>query len=229
MNHSDQKPRFAVKKAHEAQLRLSKQIILEDRLPRTIRLVAGVDIAYVGDVSIGTVAVLDYGSLKLVESQTAVCKTLLPYVPTLLSFREIRPSVMCIRKLQSQPDLFLVDGQGLAHPYCCGFASHLGLVIRKPTIGVAKSRLFGKVEDSEIQEDVAFLKHDNEVIGALVATKQGCKPVYISVGHMVSLTTAIKIVRQCTRNDRIPEPLLKAHAIATAEKRKVNIPSTNNK
>lgn len=90
---------------------------------------------------------------------------------------------------------------------------------------MAKSRLFGKIEDVETREDVAFLKHNDEVIGAAVTTKRGSKPVYVSVGHMVSLPTAIRVVTRSTRNNRIPEPLLKAHAIATLEKRKINISS----
>jgi len=223
------KPSFSVEKAHETQLRLSKQIIFKNVLPEKIRFVAGVDVAYTKGTSIGAVAVLDYDSLKLVESQIAICRTRFPYIPTLLSFREVPPAVLSIKKLRVQPDVFLVDGHGFAHPYRCGFASHLGLVLCKPTIGVAKSRLFGEVENVKAEKDVAFLKHDNEVVGATVVTKLECKPVYVSVGHMVSLKNAIKIVKQCARHNRIPEPILKAHEIATKEKRKINIASTTNK
>jgi len=223
------KPLFSVKKAHETQLRLSKEIIFEDTLPEKIRFVAGVDVAYARGMSIGAVAVLDYDSLKLVESQTALCKTRFPYIPTLLSFREIPPAVLSIKKLQVQPDIFLVDGQGFAHPYRCGFASHLGLAIEKPTIGVAKSRLFGEAERTKTKDEVAFLKHKGEVVGAIVTTKRECKPVYVSVGHMVSLETAIKIVKHCTRYNRVLEPILKAHKIATLEKRKINMVSATNR
>ena len=223
------KPLFSVKKAHETQLRLSKEIIFEDTLPEKIRFVAGVDVAYARGMSIGAVAVLDYDSLKLVESQTAFCKTRFPYIPTLLSFREIPPTVLSIKKLHVQPDIFLVDGQGFAHPYRCGFASHLGLAIGKPTIGVAKSRLFGEAERTKTEDKVAFLKNKGEVVGAIVTIKRGCKPVYVSVGHMVSLETAIKIVKHCARHNRIPEPVLKAHETATLEKRKINIALATNK
>ena len=223
------KPLFSVKKAHETQLRLSKEIIFEDTLPEKIGFVAGVDVAYARGMSIGAVAVLDYDSLKLVESQTALCKTRFPYIPTLLSFREIPPAVLSIKKLHMQPDIFLVDGQGFAHPYRCGFASHLGLAIGKPTIGVAKSRLFGEAERTKTEDKVAFLKHKGEVVGAIVTIKRGCKPVYVSVGHMVSLETAIKIVKHCARHNRIPEPVLKAHETATLEKRKINIALATNK
>jgi deoxyribonuclease V len=220
---------FSVKKAHEAQLRLSKQIILEDRLPDKIHLVAGVDVTYSKCTSIGAVAVLDYDSLTLVESQTALCKTPIPYMPTLLSFREIPPAILTIKRLRTRPDLLLVDGQGFAHPYHCSFASHLGLVMGKPTIGVAKSRLFGEAENVKAEENVAFLRHKDEVVGAVVTTRRRSKPVYASVGHMISLKTAIGIVRKCTCSNRIPEPLLKAHEIATAEKRKIHIQQASNR
>lgn len=221
MNETSIKPQFSVKKAHEAQLRLSKRIIFHDNLPRKIRYVGGVDVAYAKDVSIGAVAVLDFDSIELVESQTASCKTCFPYIPTLLSFREIMPTVLCIRKLHIQPDLFLADGHGFAHPYRCGFASHLGIAIGKPTIGVAKEKLVGKVAHGK--GDAALISDQGEVVGAAVTTKQGRKPVYVSVGHMVSLETAIKIVKHCAGASRIPEPILKAHEIATVEKRKINI------
>ena len=214
---------FCVEKAHETQLQLSKHIVSADRLPKKIRLIAGVDVAYAKGISIGAVAVLDYSSLKLIESQIVHCKTGFPYIPTLLSFREIRPTVLSIMKLKAQPDIFIVDGQGLAHPYRCGFASHLGLVINKPTIGVAKSRLFGEVEKMKTGDNLAFLKHQGEVVGAMIKAKSGRKPVYVSIGHLISLETAIKIVRHCAKDHYLPEPILKAHSAATAEKRKINI------
>jgi deoxyribonuclease V len=207
--------KFSIPKAHKAQAHLSKKIITEDRLPEKIRLVAGVDVAYAGESAIGTVAVLDYESLELVEQQTATCSAKMPYIPTLLSFREIPPAVACIKRLKRQPDVFLVDGQGLAHPYRCGFASHLGVVTGKPTIGVAKSRLIGK--PTAIGGEV-FLVDNGQIISAVVTTKEGVKPVFVSIGHLTSLETAVRIVRHCVRGSRIPEPLLQAHKIATAER-----------
>jgi len=220
------KPAFSVEKAHEAQRRLSERIIFEDKVPERIRLIGGVDVAYVEDVSVAAVAVLDFGSMKLKESQTAVCRTRFPYIPTLLAFREIPPAVQCIRKLRVQPDVFLVDGHGFAHPYRCGFASHLGLVVRKPTIGVAKGILVGQAERTDAEGDISFIRDKGEVIGAQIKPKRGLKPICVSVGHMVSLETAIKIVMRCTLSSRVPEPVLQAHRIATAEKRKVNISSS---
>lgn len=206
---------FSVSRAHHAQLNLAKKVICEDNLPDKINLVAGVDVAYAGESAVGAVAVLDYASLELLESQTAICKVRVPYIPTLLSFREIPAAVACIKKLKLQPDVILVDGQGLAHPYRCGFASHLGLAIGKPTVGVAKSLLIGKL--AWLGDDV-FLVDKGQIIGSVVVTKSGSKPVYVSVGHLISLKTAIRIVKHCVTCSRIPEPLLLAHKIASKKR-----------
>lgn len=211
-------PKFSANKAHAMQLRLSKRVIREDMLPKTIRYVGGVDVAYAEGVSIGAAAVLDFNSLSLVESKIAHVKTRFPYIPTLLSFREIPPAFSVIRKLETQPDVFLVDGQGLAHPYRFGFATHLGVVMDRPTIGVAKSRLCGETETTSGKGWMPIMD-GRETIGAVVITQQGKKPVYISVGHKVSLETAIEVVTQCTRGYRIPEPTRKAHIIATEARR----------
>jgi deoxyribonuclease V len=138
----------------------------------------------------------------------------MPYIPTLLSFRELPPALAAINKLKLQSDVFFVDAQGIAHPYRCGFASHLGLAIGKPTIGAAKSRLIGTPVE---RDGETFLVDKGEIIGAVVTTKQGAKPIYGSIGHMVSLETAVKIVKHCAIS-RIPEPLLQAHKLATKER-----------
>ncbi len=202
---------FSVKKAHDTQLRLSKRIIHEDKLPQGIHTVGGVDVAYVGELGVGAITVLDYDSLELLETAVATCPVKMPYIPTLLSFRELPPALAGIRQLKRQPDVFLVDAQGWAHPYRCGFASHLGLAIGKPTVGAAKSRLIGEPTDIDGR---IFLMDKGEVIGEVVTTKAGAKPVYVSSGHMVSLETAVQIVRHCSKG-RIPEPLLQAHKLAT--------------
>jgi len=197
-------------------------VIREDQLPDTINYVAGVDVAYTHGTSIAAVAVLDFNSLSLVESQIAHLKTRFPYIPTLLSFRELPPTLSAINKLRVQPDVFLVDGQGIAHPYRFGFATHFGLTIDRPTIGVAKSLLCGKVEPLENQ-GWAPITDKGEVIGAALAIKSGQKPIYVSIGHRTSLERAINIVMDCTRNYRIPEPIRRAHMIAGEEKRKLRL------
>jgi len=216
-------PAFSVKKAHEMQIRLSRHIVFEDRLPREISLIGGVDVAYLNDISVAAVAVLDFDTLKLKESKTTACRTRFPYIPTLLSFREISSTINCIRKLHVQPDVFLVDGHGYSHPYRCGLASHLGVAIGKPTIGVAKELLVGKVVEIEAGSDTAIVRDNDEIVGAVISLKNVFKPIYVSVGHMISLETAIRIVKKCLIHGRIPEPISLAHEIATAEKRKINI------
>jgi deoxyribonuclease V len=132
------------------------------------------------------------------------------------------PALLAIRKLQVKPEVLMVDGQGIAHPYRLGFASHLGLVLNMPTIGVAKSLLCGEVESFR-EKRWAPITDRGEVIGASVITKSGKKPVYASIGHRISLERAIELVLLCTPAHRIPEPIRKAHMIANEEKRKLRI------
>jgi len=213
-------PRFSVEKAHAIQLQLSKRVIRKDVLPETIRYVAGVDIAYTKRTSIGAAVVLDLASLSTVESRVSSVKTRFPYIPTLLSFREIPPALSAIRKLRVQPDVLLVDAHGIMHPYRLGFAAHLGLVMDRPTIGVAKSPLCGESEPLSGRR-WAPIVDEGEIVGAEVIPKPGKKPVYVSVGHKVSLETAIDIVIDCTRTHRIPEPNWRAHVMASEAKRRV--------
>jgi deoxyribonuclease V len=217
-------PNFSIKKAHESQLQLSKKLVFKDTLPDKIESVAGVDIAYLGELSIGVTAVLDFSTLSLVEFQVAHLKTSIPYIPTLLSFREIPPAYSAIKKLNIQPDVFLIDGQGFAHPYGLGFASHLGLILEKPTVGVAKSILCGNVGSTNQYDRFAPLLDNGKVIGAEIVTKHGTKPVYVSVGHRISLERAILLVRACVGKYRLPEPIRCAHIIANNEKRKLETP-----
>ena len=214
--------KLSIEKAHKMQLQLSEKVIREDKLPDNINYVAGVDVAYAQGTSIAAVAVLNFNSLSLIESQVAHLKTQFPYIPTLLSFRELQPTLSAINKLQVQPDVFLVDGHGIAHPYRLGFAAHFGLEINRPTIGVAKSLLCGKVEPLKNQKWTP-ITDKGEVIGAALITKSGQKPIYVSIGHRISLERAINIVMDCTKNYRIPEPIRTAHMIANEEKRKLKL------
>lgn len=210
--------KFSVKKAHAMQRRLSRLVVCEDTLPKRITCVAGVDVAYTRLHSVGAVAVLDYDTLSVVEFKTAKVKTRFPYIPTLLSFREIPPALAAIKKLKTKPDVFLIDGQGRAHQYRLGFASHLGLLLDKPTIGVAKSLLCGKVGNFN-QNGWASIVDKGEVVGVAVVN-DGKKPIYVSLGHKVSLERAIDIVKHCTRNYRIPEPIRAAHKIANEKSKR---------
>lgn len=211
--------KFSVAQAHKLQLRLSKQIVKEDLLPDVLRFAAGVDVSYVASVSIGVAAVLDFSTFAVLESRKARVKTRFPYIPTLLSWREIEPSKRAFEKLRTSPDVVLVDAQGIAHPYRFGFASHFGLVLDKPTIGVAKSLLIGQVGQVNAA-GWAPITDKGELIGAAVRRSPMEQPVYVSIGHKVSLERAIEVVRHCVKSTRIPEPIRVAHTLATQEKMK---------
>ncbi len=183
----------------------------------TPRFIAGVDISATRaqEMATGAVVILSYPGLKLVEIQTVNEAVNFPYIPGLLSFREAPLVLATCEKLTVNPDLILVDGQGLAHPRRMGLASHLGLFLDTPTIGCAKSRLCGSHKEPGTEPgSYAELVDKGEVIGAALRTKFGTSPVYVSIGHKVDLSTAIHWVLECCRGYRIPEPLRLAHLAA---------------
>jgi deoxyribonuclease V len=181
------------------------------------RYVAGVDISSgrAIDKATAAVVVLSYPELVLVDSSVIQTETTFPYVPGLLSFRETPLVLKAYEKLKKEPDLILVDGQGIAHPRRLGFASHLGLILDKPAIGCAKSLLTGTHgELADKAGSYAEIIDNGEVIGAVVRTVNGVKPVYVSIGHRVDLAAAIHWVLACCKDYRIPKPLRLAHQSA---------------
>ena len=181
------------------------------------RFIAGADISAsrAQNMATSAVVVMDYPALTLVEVKTVDEKLAFPYIPGLLSFRESPLVLAACEKLTVMPDLILVDGQGLAHPRRLGLASHLGLLLDTPTIGCAKSRLCGSHGALGIAPgSSAELVDNGEVIGAVLRTKAGSSPLYISIGHKVDLEAAIRWVLACCRGYRIPEPLRLAHLAA---------------
>ena len=181
------------------------------------RLIAGVDISVNKEDGTGTgaVVVLSYPGLDLVEIRIVKDRLEFPYVPGFLSFRESPLILAACERLTVTPDLIMVDGQGIAHPRRMGLASHLGLFLDTPTIGCAKSRLCGSHEEPGAESgSYADLVDGGEVIGAVLRTKAGVKPVYVSIGHRVDLPTAIHWVLACCRGYRLPEPARLAHLAA---------------
>ena len=151
-------------------------------------------------------------SFELVETVTASAKLTFPYIPGLLSFREAPACLAAVRKLTSKPDLFLIDGQGIAHPRRLGLAAHLGLFLDKPTVGCAKSRLTGTFDEPAPEKGASSSLYDGEeVIGAVVRTRSNVKPLFISVGHRCRLEDAIRLTLACTTKYRLPEPTRLAH------------------
>lgn len=206
----------SISQAVNIQLRLADGVSRVNELG-AVHFIAGVDISVnkaLGTAT-GAVVVLTYPRLELVEVKLTEGKPEFPYVPGLLSFREAPLMLAACQKLDVAPDLLLVDGQGIAHPRRLGIASHLGLLLGKPTIGCAKSRLCGECEvPGDEFGDYAELVDGDEVIGAVLRTKPGVKPVYVSIGHQIDLQGAINWVLRCCRGYRLPEPARLAHLAA---------------
>ena len=202
--------------ARALQVSLAKKVVAGDE-GLNPSLIAGVDISSPTSRGIarGAAVVLSYPELDLVEVKTVEREVTFPYIPGLLSFREAPLILAAYEELSSVPDLVLVDGQGIAHPRRLGLAAHLGLFLDVPTIGCAKSRLCGA--HKLVEEKIGFyaqLVDDSQVIGAVLKTKLGTKPIYVSVGHKISLSSAIKWVLNCCRGYRLPEPTRLAHLAA---------------
>lgn len=200
------------------QTQLAARVLTADQLPPVHR-VAGIDVGFEqrGKLARAAVAVLDATTLEPLQRIVARADTGFPYIPGLLSFREIPVILEAFARLDRLPDLIIYDGQGLAHPRRIGIASHLGLVLDLPTIGAAKSRLIGS-HDPVARERGAWvpLRHDDEVIGAVLRTRTGVSPIYVSSGHRVSLATALAWVLRCTPRYRLPETTRQAHRLASS-------------
>lgn len=211
---------LSTKEAIALQEQLAKEVIVETTFdPDQIETVAGVDVGLEGGLARAAVVVLDFASLKPVDWAVAKLEIGFPYVPGLLTFRE-GPSVLAaLRKLDTWPDLFVFDGQGRAHPRQIGLASHMGVILDQASIGCAKSRLTGEYEEPGNRVgDWSPLRDGDNVIGAVLRTRAGVRPVFVSIGHRVDLPTAIDLVLGCTKGYRLPETTRYAHRVASGRK-----------
>lgn len=196
------------KEAVEIQRRLANRIALRGTVRRP-SLVAGADLAFSPDRTqcIAGIVVWDVKKQKVIEQQVVHRKVRFPYVPGLLSFREAPAILPALRRLQCTPDVFMFDGQGYAHPRRFGLACHMGLLIDRPTVGCAKSILVGECDEPDFTRgSTTRLLHNGEIIGAAVRTRDHVKPVYVSVGHKLSLQAAIEVTLLCGTRYRLPEP-----------------------
>lgn len=228
--------------AKKLQERLRHRVRLEDDLPAWIETVAGVDVGFEdqGNVTRAAVAVLGLPRLQLVDYAIVRQPTRFPYVPGLLSFREVPALLEALGRLSILPQILFVDGHGYAHPRRFGIACHLGVLTNLPSIGVGKTRLIGCHEDppqergawtplkdkfvgNELGPWSGFRRGEpqggdeqkEETIGAVLRTRVGVKPVYVSVGHRVSLITAVTWVMRVTGRFRLPETIRQAHRLAS--------------
>lgn len=191
----------------------------QETLAHPVRAVAGVDVHYDEKLQLafGAACLLDAASLELEESALAVLPVSFPYVTGLLSFREVPVALAALGLLSRRPDLVMVDGQGIAHPRRLGFAAHLGLLLDLPTLGCGKSRLCGTFEPpASLRGSKSELVHRGEIIGSVVRTRDGVAPLFVSVGHKVTLNEAIHWVLACHGGRRLPEPIRIADRLSRA-------------
>jgi deoxyribonuclease V len=208
--------------AQAVQQELRRRVVAEDEFG-PVRFVAGVDNSYVPATATtcAGVVVLSWPELAVVERQVSRTPTTFPYVPGLLSFREAPGVLAAIELLQTEPDLFIFDGQGIAHMRGLGLASHLGLILDKPSIGCAKSKLVGRyTEPGPQQGDSSPLTYRGRVVGTVLRPVTGRTALlFVSPGHRIGIESAARFVRECCRGYVMPEPTRLAHELVTAARR----------
>ena len=202
----------------EEAVRIQEQLaalVREEPLQHPVRSVGGIDVSMRGDHARAAVVVLRMPECTVVEWATYEDQVAFPYIPGLLSFREVPVIIPALERLSALPDLLMTDSQGRAHPRRLGLASHLGVLLEWPTVGVAKSRLTGYYRMPGPEKGSwTYLKDGDEIIGAVVRTRTGVKPVFVSVGHRIMLQEAIELTLQTTTRYRLPEPTRLAHHLS---------------
>lgn len=213
------------KDLHKWDLTYKQAVGLQNRLAGRVqfaslkkkpKIVAGLDCAFSKDGKkiLAIAVVTELPNFEIIETTRATRRVIFPYISGLLSFREAPVCIAAVKKLNSEPDLFIIDGQGIAHPRRLGLASHLGLFFNRPTVGCAKSRLIGSFEEPPLRKGTySLLKNKDEIIGAVLRTRTNVKPVFVSVGHKCTLKDAIDVTLSCTTRYRLPEPTRLAHQL----------------
>jgi deoxyribonuclease V len=190
--------------------------------PGPLRRIAGIDVAFTRDgrTCIAAAVVWDSEQRQAIEQRTATRPLKFPYVPGLLSFREAPAVLAALRRLETTPDVLMCDGQGYAHPRRFGLACHVGLIVDLPTVGCGKSRLCGEHrQPGRRRGSKAPLMHDGEIIGIVLRTRDGVRPVYVSIGHRIDLPTEERLVLASAVGYRLPEPTRRADRLVAAVKR----------
>ncbi|MCC6726106.1 MAG: deoxyribonuclease V [Saprospiraceae bacterium] len=192
------------------QKEIAKKVVRTDDLPSVINFIAGVDVAYDDNAKemVGAIVILNSQTLEVVEKSFHKMEITFPYVPGLFSFREIPPIVEAFNKLKHKPDLIICDGHGIAHPKEAGMASHLGVELDIPTIGCAKKRLIGFYQKEELKSirgsDVDLI-WNSKIVGKVLRTQDNVNPVFVSIGHKISLEKSVEWVLRVTTKYRLPE------------------------
>lgn len=206
--------------AMRIQKKLADRIVERDDFdPGDVRLVAGADISHGwrDDRFFAAVVVLAYPEMEIVEVKCGEHRAEFPYVPGLLVFREGPAILKILEKLKNEPDVLIFDGHGVAHPRGIGIASHIGVLLDKPSIGCAKSRLAGEHREPGKKRGArTALKMDGRVVGSAFRSKDNTKPIFVSTGHRVCQETAVKVISSCVKKYRLPEPTRQAHIHSNA-------------
>ncbi|UCH85408.1 MAG: deoxyribonuclease V [Candidatus Latescibacterota bacterium] len=222
--HNTHRWNLSYAEATALQTRLAAKIKLKRISLKRIRYVAGTDMAISKQINklVGAAVVFSFPELEIIETQIAAREISFPYIPGLLSFREIPVLIDCLAKIKTPVDAIICDGQGIAHPRGIGLASHLGLLLQIPTIGCAKSLLVGGHDDvGSDKGDFKPLVYNNKCVGSVVRTRDRVKPVYVSPGYLADQAGSRGVVLACTTRYRLPEPTRYADRIAGDEKRRL--------
>ncbi len=215
-NHWD----ISEEEAHNVQKQLSGKVCTEDNFS-TINTVAGVDVAYDknSDLTIASIALLDAATLNVLDTIIVRDQVSFPYIPGLFSFREMPPLIKAFENLGIEPDLVVCDGHGYAHPRRFGLACHLGVLFDIPTIGCGKTRLIGNYNEPDSHRGARsdLIVSAGEVIGAVLRTQDNVKPVYVSIGHKVSLATSCRWILKLSPKYRLPETTRAADQIGRSQ------------
>jgi deoxyribonuclease V len=206
--------------ARKLQYELSQRVRIHP-LRKSPSYIAGVDAAFDGESVIAVASLFDYPSLFHVDDAVSRGEAAFPYVPGFLSFREGHAIISAVRKLKQLPGVIIVDGQGIAHPLGIGIASHIGVLLNIPTVGCAKSRLVGEYAEPGLEKGQwSPLMYKEERVGAVLRTRNNVKPVFVSPGHLIDLSSSIDIVLQSLTLYRLPEPIRRADHISRELARK---------
>jgi deoxyribonuclease V len=203
-----------LEKLKKQQIELAKKVVIKDFDLTAISTIAGVDVSYVDDNALGVVVVLDK-NLQIIEVVYQTEKAYFPYIPGFLAFREAPVIIYCFEKLKMKglsPDIAVFDGQGIAHPRKIGLASHVGVLLNIPTIGVAKHNLYGHCEKpSYVGQATKMIGDDGTLIGYCYLSKSNTRPIYISPGHLTDPDSALEFVKSTITIYKLPEPVRLAH------------------
>ncbi|WP_455277099.1 endonuclease V [[Eubacterium] cellulosolvens] len=202
--------------------KLSKKVKIKDSFNRPIRLVSGIDVAYLNEQAIVSIAIFNYRNKEFVDNIISIENVYFPYIPRFFGFREGAIIINTIKKLNFNSDIIMVNAHGIAHPRKYGCASHIGVITKKATIGVANNILYGHYKNMSLDVgDWVPLENKNQIIGVVLKSKNGCKPIIISPGHLITLDSALGMVKKFIKGHKFPEPLHVAHLIAQQKRREI--------